>query len=88
MLEALGASRRGARRVLRAAEPARASTRRSWPTPRASSASTDERVDVVDDVADAVERAIAETPADGQVVVTGSLYVVGAARAALRASAD
>jgi dihydrofolate synthase/folylpolyglutamate synthase len=43
----------------------------------------DERVIVVNDVADAVERAIAETLDDGQVVVTGSLYVVGAARAAL-----
>jgi len=44
----------------------------------------DERVIVVNDVADAVERAISETLDDGQVIVTGSLYVVGAARAALR----
>jgi dihydrofolate synthase/folylpolyglutamate synthase len=43
----------------------------------------EERVVVVNDVADAVERAIAETLDDGQVIVTGSLYVVGAARAAL-----
>ena len=43
----------------------------------------DDRVVVVNDVADAVERAIDDTPAEGQVVVTGSLYVVGAARAAL-----
>jgi dihydrofolate synthase/folylpolyglutamate synthase len=42
-----------------------------------------DRIDVVHDVADAVEHAIRETDADGQVVVTGSLYVVGAARAAL-----
>jgi dihydrofolate synthase/folylpolyglutamate synthase len=44
----------------------------------------DDRVIVVNDVADAVERAIAETLEAGQVIVTGSLYVVGAARAALR----
>lgn len=41
------------------------------------------RIRVVADVADAVEGAVAETEPDGQVVVTGSLYVVGAARAAL-----
>lgn len=40
-------------------------------------------IDVVHDVADAVDHAVAETEADGQIVVTGSLYVVGAARAAL-----
>jgi folylpolyglutamate synthase/dihydropteroate synthase len=38
----------------------------------------------VHDVADAIDHAVAETGADGQIVVTGSLYVVGAARAALR----
>ncbi|MEI8001553.1 MAG: Mur ligase family protein [Actinomycetes bacterium] len=43
----------------------------------------DDRIEVVHDVADAVERAVALTPSDGQVVVTGSLYVVGAARVAL-----
>ena len=41
------------------------------------------RVDVVDDVAAAVDRALGVTPEHGQVVVTGSLYTVGAARAAL-----
>jgi dihydrofolate synthase/folylpolyglutamate synthase len=40
-------------------------------------------VDVVDDVRDAVRFAIDETPADGEVVVTGSLYVVSPARALL-----
>jgi dihydrofolate synthase/folylpolyglutamate synthase len=40
-------------------------------------------VDVIDDVADAVAAAIALTPPDGQVVVTGSLYVVSPARAFL-----
>ena len=43
----------------------------------------DERVVVVNDVADAVERAVTDAGPDDQVVVTGSLYVVGAARAAL-----
>jgi dihydrofolate synthase/folylpolyglutamate synthase len=41
------------------------------------------RVEVVDDVADAMDCAVSRTPASGQIVVTGSLYVVGAARAAL-----
>ena len=67
----------------RATEPARASpheladaARRRWVSPTTV-------VVVVNDVADAVERAVEDTPAEGQVVVTGSLYVVGAARAAL-----
>ena len=42
-----------------------------------------DRIDVLPDPADAVERARDVTAADGQIVVTGSLYVVGAARAAL-----
>jgi dihydrofolate synthase/folylpolyglutamate synthase len=42
-----------------------------------------DRVEVVEDVAEAVARAVALTDDDEQVVVTGSLYVVGAARAAL-----
>jgi folylpolyglutamate synthase/dihydropteroate synthase len=40
-------------------------------------------VDVIDDVRDAVEFAIEATSADGQVVITGSLYVVSPARAFL-----
>jgi folylpolyglutamate synthase/dihydropteroate synthase len=40
-------------------------------------------VEVIDDVQDAVSWAIAATPPDGQVVVTGSLYVVSPARALL-----
>jgi len=44
-----------------------------------------DRVAVVDDVDDAVQHAIGTSDPDGQVVVTGSLYVAGAARAALRA---
>ena len=50
---------------------------------RSSSASNGERVTTVEAVADAVERAIEVAGADEQVVVTGSLYVVGAARATL-----
>ena len=38
----------------------------------------------VDDVGEAVRRAVELTPEDGLVLVTGSFYVVGAARAALR----
>ena len=40
-------------------------------------------IDVIADVRDAVNFAIEATPADGQVVVTGSLYVVSPARAFL-----
>ena len=82
MLDALGATR--AARVVCCAPP---SPRARDPHELAAAARelgiADERVIVVNDVADAVERAIAETLDDGQVVVTGSLYVVGAARAAL-----
>jgi dihydrofolate synthase/folylpolyglutamate synthase len=42
-----------------------------------------DRVEVVDTVADAVAAALLATPDEGQIVVTGSLYVVGAARSAL-----
>src|SRR6185436_10951009 len=37
-------------------------------------------IDVIDDVGEAVTAAIGATPPDGQVVVTGSLYVVSPAR--------
>jgi dihydrofolate synthase / folylpolyglutamate synthase len=42
-----------------------------------------DRIDTVDSVPDAVARALEVTPADGQVIVTGSLYTVGAARSVL-----
>jgi folylpolyglutamate synthase/dihydropteroate synthase len=42
-----------------------------------------DRVEVIDDVRAAVEFAVDTTPADGQVVITGSLYVVSPARAVL-----
>jgi folylpolyglutamate synthase/dihydropteroate synthase len=41
-----------------------------------------DRVEVIDDVADALDRAREATAADEQIVVTGTLYLVGAARAA------
>ncbi|MGH9186489.1 MAG: glutamate ligase domain-containing protein, partial [Acidimicrobiales bacterium] len=37
-------------------------------------------VDIVDNVAGAVDHALAEASSDDAVLVTGSLYVVGAAR--------
>ena len=43
------------------------------------------RVEVADAVAEGVARALAVTPPEGQVVVAGSLYLVGDARAALAA---
>jgi dihydrofolate synthase/folylpolyglutamate synthase len=43
-------------------------------------------VEAVPDVGDALHAAVAATPPDGQVVVTGSLYVVGAARTVARAA--
>ena len=42
-----------------------------------------ERIEVVDTVADAISTALLTTPADGEIVVTGSLYFVGAARSML-----
>jgi dihydrofolate synthase/folylpolyglutamate synthase len=42
-----------------------------------------DQIEVVERVADAVDAAVAATPADGQVVVAGSLYVAGPARAHL-----
>jgi dihydrofolate synthase / folylpolyglutamate synthase len=40
-------------------------------------------IDVVDTVAEAVSSALLSTPADGEIVITGSLYFVGAARGIL-----
>jgi folylpolyglutamate synthase/dihydropteroate synthase len=42
-----------------------------------------EQIDIIDSVPDAVARALGVTAADGQVIVTGSLYTVGAARSVL-----
>ena len=42
-----------------------------------------DRLEIVDAVADAVDRALELTGPDEQIVITGSLYVVGAARAIL-----
>ena len=43
----------------------------------------EERIEVVERVEDAVSTALLATPTDGQIVITGSLYVVGAARSVL-----
>jgi dihydrofolate synthase/folylpolyglutamate synthase len=43
----------------------------------------EDRIEVVDAVPEAVAAALLATPEDGQIVVTGSLYVAGAARGAL-----
>ena len=40
-------------------------------------------MEVADRVAEAVSAALLATPEEGQIVVTGSLYVVGAARTVL-----
>lgn len=40
-------------------------------------------LEVAANVAEAMARALAVTPPDGQVVITGSLYLVGEARSAL-----
>ncbi|HEV7524812.1 MAG TPA: Mur ligase family protein [Acidimicrobiia bacterium] len=64
------------------------------PTPRAlepsfiAKAASDlglpeERIEIVERVEDAVSTAMLATPPDGQIVITGSLYVVGAARSVL-----
>ncbi|HVJ95404.1 MAG TPA: Mur ligase family protein [Acidimicrobiia bacterium] len=43
----------------------------------------EERIEIVDSVPEAVSTALLATPDDGQIVITGSLYVVGAARSFL-----
>jgi len=43
----------------------------------------EDRIEIVDSVAEAVSAALLATPAEGNIVITGSLYVVGAARSAL-----
>jgi dihydrofolate synthase/folylpolyglutamate synthase len=64
------------------------------PSPRALAAETvaaaarelgvpPERIEVVDTVQQAVGEALLSTPEEGEVVITGSLYVVGAARSLL-----
>jgi dihydrofolate synthase/folylpolyglutamate synthase len=43
----------------------------------------EDRIEVAGSVADAVSSALLDTPADGEIIVTGSLYFVGAARGIL-----
>jgi folylpolyglutamate synthase/dihydropteroate synthase len=40
----------------------------------------EDRIEVVESVADAVSTALLATPTEGEIIVTGSLYFVGAAR--------
>jgi len=84
MLDALGASaatrvvacEAPSPRALAAAEVAKAARGLGLPA---------DRVEAIPDVGRALAAARAHTPPDGQIVVTGSLYVVGAARAVTRA---
>lgn len=82
MLEALGA--REAARLVCCRPP---SGRALDPALVASAARDlgidDEQIEVARSVPEAVSAALLVTPADGQIVVTGSLYVVGAARTLL-----
>jgi len=82
MLEALGA-RDAARLVCCAPPSARARDPRELADAARALGIDADRIDVVHDVADAVDHAVAQIEADGQIVITGSLYVVGAARVAL-----
>lgn len=87
MLEALGAARAARVVVCRPPSP------RALDPAVLAAAAVDlgvpvARVEVVDDPAEALRRARESTPPDGQVVVAGSLYVVGAARASLHAGSD
>ena len=43
----------------------------------------EDRIEIADSVAEAVSTALLETPAEGEIIVTGSLYFVGAARSLL-----
>lgn len=82
MLEALDA--RAATRLVCCAPPsARARDPRAVADAAHALGIDEGRIEIVHDVADACEHAIEATQPDGQVLVTGSLYVVGAARAAL-----
>ena len=82
MLDAL-AARDAARLVCCAPPSARARDPHELADAARAMGVPDERITVVHDVADAVDHAVEVTGDDGQIVVTGSLYVVGAARVAL-----
>jgi folylpolyglutamate synthase/dihydropteroate synthase len=46
----------------------------------------EDRIEIADDVRGALALAMLDTPEDGQIVVTGSLYVVGEARSKVHGS--
>jgi dihydrofolate synthase/folylpolyglutamate synthase len=82
MLTALGADTAGHLVVCRAPSP------RAWDPETVAGAARDlgvpdDRIEVCDAVADAIGAALLATPPEGQIVVTGTLYVVGAARTLL-----
>ena len=80
MLTALGLDDTAAARVLPAAEPTRARSGRSWRRRPRISASLPSASRSTTRCADAIGAALLATPEDGQLVITGSLYTVGAAR--------
>jgi len=82
MLEALGAQ--DAQRIVCCAPPSpRARDPREIADAAYDLGIVPEAVDVIDDVEEAVADAIDGAGYDGEVIITGSLYLVGAARAAL-----
>ena len=82
MLTALGIDEVGPPRLLPAAERARA---RSHAVADAAIelGFPEEQIEIAESVGEAVTLALLSTPEEGQVVITGSLYVVGAARSIL-----
>lgn len=87
MLEALGAADADRLIVCEAPSP-RAQPAASVADAARALGQPADRVEAIPDVAAALARARALTPPDAQVVVTGSLYVAGAARAAAHPAAS
>ena len=83
MLDALGVETATASRVHARAEPARTGAEDWWRPRRRISVSTTSRSTSSTPFPTAIARALEITPPDGQVIVTGSLYTVGAARSVL-----
>jgi dihydrofolate synthase/folylpolyglutamate synthase len=82
MLEALGVA--DATRVVCCRPPSpRAMAPEALATAARDLGMPDDRIEVTDSVEEAAAQAVASASADEQVIITGSLYVVGAARAAL-----
>ena len=58
-------------------------TRSSSRTPRIELGFPEDQIEIAESVSEAVTLALLSTPEEGQVVISGSLYVVGAARSIL-----